>query len=72
MLPQNPESALLIPCAISSLLTFKLSSPVDTPSAGTLMGTCKIPKNVRANMAGIVLSSASQFVSLKSVVSVVS
>jgi hypothetical protein len=52
---------------MSSRSTFKLSSPVEIPSAGTLIGTCKTPKNVKANIAGIVSARASQCTALKSI-----
>src|SRR2546421_5270231 len=54
---------------MSSRSTSRLSSPVDTPSAGTLIGTCKIPKNVNASIAGKASANAPQFVSLKSKIS---
>jgi hypothetical protein len=47
-----------MPWAISSRFTSRLSSLTAAPRAGTLMGTCMMPKNERANMVGIVLTKA--------------
>lgn len=66
MLPEKPERAFDIPCATSSLSTSTLSSPVEILKAGTLIGTCNMPKNVRANMAGIVSARADQLTAEKS------
>lgn len=66
ILPQNPESALDIPCALSSRSTSTLSSPVVRPNAGILMGTCRIPKKVSESIAGTVARTASQLTAVKS------
>jgi len=65
--PHTPDNAFDSPCAISSRSTSTLSMPVDTPSAGTLMGTWRMPKKVSANIAGTVFRSAVQFTAWKSV-----
>ena len=67
ILPQNPDNALEMPWAINSRSTSTSSTPVEKPRAGTLMGTCRTPKKVRANIAGIVPASAFQLTALKSV-----
>ncbi|KAL3711805.1 hypothetical protein TMatcc_000497 [Talaromyces marneffei ATCC 18224] len=40
----EPDNVFVMPCAINSRSTLKLSSPVDIPRAGTLIGTCRTPK----------------------------
>lgn len=64
--PRHPDNVFEIPCATSSLLTSTSSLLIETPSAGTLMGTWRTPKKVRASMAGIVEDNAAQSTALKS------